>query len=64
MDSDGEDSPYDLKILLENTKSLNAITFANRTNRLENIFFKLSYFLISCPCYQNELDHFDLLIFF
>jgi hypothetical protein len=44
MDSDGEDSPYDLKLLLENTKSLNAITFANRTNRLENIFFKLSYF--------------------
>lgn len=45
MDIDGEDSPYDFQNLYENTKCFNVIIFANRTNRLENIFYKLSYSL-------------------
>jgi len=46
MDSDGEDNPADLLLLLsENDKFPDHIIFAHRTRRSENFIFRVFYFL-------------------
>tara|TARA_B100001123_G_C15321940_1_gene1028235 strand:- start:2070 stop:2951 length:882 start_codon:yes stop_codon:yes gene_type:complete len=47
MDSDGEDKPEDIKLLIEETKNQNNnfIIFASRRKRLETFIFKFFYFM-------------------